>query len=106
MPFFLADRAWMHGYRGPVKRTRVIVSGHVQGVGFRWICAQEAAARGIRGYVRNLPDGRVEAAFEGDDEAVDGMVEWARGGPQWASVESLDAADEPPEGDAEFRIRR
>lgn len=88
-----------------MRRARILVSGHVQGVGFRWICGQEARARGISGYVRNLSDGRVEAAFEGDDEAVEGMLEWARHGPTWARVDSVDVTDERPTGQPGFEIR-
>ncbi len=83
----------------------MLVAGQVQGVGFRWICAQEARARGIRGFVRNLPDGRVEAAFEGPETDVEGMVEWARHGPTSARVEAVDVADEPPMGESSFQIR-
>jgi acylphosphatase len=88
-----------------VKRVHVFVAGRVQGVGFRWICEQEAKARAIAGFVRNLPDGRVEAAFEGEDDAVDGMLDWCRGGPQWADVDAIEATEEPPAGDARFEIR-
>jgi acylphosphatase len=88
------------------KRVHVIVSGDVQGVGFRWYCRQEAVGRGLGGFVRNLPDGRVEAAFEGDPEAVDEMVEWCRRGPRWATVDQADVHEEAPTGDAEFSIER
>jgi acylphosphatase len=88
-----------------MRRVRVIISGTVQGVGFRWICAQEARDRGIRGFVRNLPDGRVEAAFEGPDGAVGGMLEWASHGPEWARVESIETHEEPPRDDQDFEIR-
>ncbi len=62
--------------------------------------------RRVTGFVRNLPDGRLEAAFEGDPEAVDAMVRWCRTGPGGARVESVEVAAEEPEGDAEFRITR
>ena len=88
-----------------MKRTRIVVSGRVQGVGFRWICAQEANERGVVGFVRNLPDGRVEAAFEGEDDAVDGMVRWAQDGPRWASVDAVETTDEEPVGEERFEIR-
>jgi len=88
------------------KRVRVLVSGEVQGVGFRWYCREQAMGRRVTGFVRNLPDGRVEAAFEGDPEAVDAMVRWCRAGPHGARVESVEVAAEEPEGDAEFRIAR
>jgi acylphosphatase len=87
------------------RRVRVIASGRVQGVGFRWICAQEAGARGLAGFVRNLPDGRVEAAFEGDEASVQAMVEWSQEGPQWARVERLEVTEETPRGDPRFEIR-
>ena len=92
-------------YPALVKRVRILVSGEVQGVGFRWICAQEAKVRGVSGFVRNLPDGRVEAAFEGSDEAVDGMVRWAHDGPSWARVSAVQVEDEPPDGEPGFEIR-
>jgi acylphosphatase len=86
------------------KRVHVLVSGRVQGVFFRAQCADRARAARLGGVVRNLPDGRVEAAFEGEDAAVDAMVEWCRHGPGWARVEAVDATEEPPEGEREFRI--
>lgn len=82
-----------------------MVTGRVQGVGFRWICAQEAKAHGVAGFVRNLPDGRVEAAFEGPPEAVQAMLEWAGHGPSYAHVSGVESADEPPEGLTGFEIR-
>jgi acylphosphatase len=88
------------------KRVRVLVSGDVQGVGFRWYCHERAVAAGVAGFVRNLPDGRVEAAFEGDDGAVEAMVAWCRSGPRWAHVEGLDVREEPPSGQDGFAITR
>ena len=86
------------------KRVRVILSGGVQGVGFRWYTREEAMGRGVAGSVRNLPDGRVEAVFEGEAKAVDAMVEWCRSGPTWARVDSIQAQEEPPRGESGFRI--
>lgn len=88
-----------------MKRVRVLIAGRVQGVGFRWICAQEAKAHGVAGFVRNLPDGRVEAAFEGPPEAVQAMVDWAAHGPSYAHVISVEPTEEPPENLAGFEIR-
>ena len=85
---------------------RVLVSGDVQGVGFRWYCREEAVGAGVGGYVRNLSDGRVEAAFEGDPAAVDRMVEWCRTGPAWASVTAVEVREEAPIGEGEFAITR
>jgi acylphosphatase len=87
-----------------MKRVRVVVSGRVQAVGFRWACREEARRRGLAGFVRNLPGGRVEAAFEGEDEDVDALVEWCRNGPSWASVTSLEATAEPVTGERRFAI--
>jgi acylphosphatase len=78
-------------------RTRVIVSGLVQGVFYRDTCRRMAAVQGVSGWVRNLVDGRVEAVFEGPPEAVERMVAWARRGPSRASVETIERYDEAPE---------
>jgi acylphosphatase len=88
-----------------VIRRRVLVSGEVQGVGFRENCRRQATAHGVAGWVRNRIDGRVEAAFEGDPAAVEAMVAWCRHGPRWAQVTDLQVSDEPPEGDTGFRVR-
>jgi acylphosphatase len=86
-------------------RRRILVSGRVQGVGYRDTCRRVATERGVTGWVRNLGDGRVEAVFEGTVEQVDGMVEWARGGPRMAAVADLAVQTEPAEGLAEFVVR-
>jgi acylphosphatase len=88
-----------------MKRVRVLVSGRVQGVFYRATCAARARELGVRGWVRNLPDGRVEAAFEGEDAAVDAMVAWCREGPTYARVEHVEVIPEEPLGEAGFRIR-
>jgi acylphosphatase len=88
------------------KRVHLFVAGDVQGVGFRWYCRDEALERGVGGFVRNLPDGRVEAAFEGDPAAVDALVEWCRSGPRSATVTSMDVQEEDPVGETEFGITR
>ena len=62
--------------------------------------------RGVAGAVRNLPDGRVEAEFEGDPAAVDAMVDWCRKGSKWARVDDVEVRDEDPRGDGTFRIER
>jgi acylphosphatase len=86
-------------------RKRVIVSGRVQGVFFRDTCRRIAGQQGVSGWVRNLPDGRVEAVFEGDPESVERMVRWARRGPSHARVTAVAVQDEPAEGLAAFEIR-
>lgn len=87
-----------------VKRVRVVVSGRVQGVFYRATCETRARALGLGGFVRNLPDGRVEAAFEGPDADVDAMVAWCRHGPDFARVDAVEVIDEPPVGDVGFRV--
>jgi acylphosphatase len=87
------------------RRVRVLVSGRVQGVFFRAETARLARAKGLGGFVRNLPDGRVEAAFEGEPDAVDELVRWCHEGPRWAEVDNVEATEEPPAGDHEFRVR-
>jgi acylphosphatase len=86
-------------------RRRVIVHGRVQGVFFRDTARRMSQSRGLGGWVRNTPDGTVEAVFEGDPEAVESMVRWCREGPRGAVVERLEVVDEEPEGLTEFRIR-
>jgi acylphosphatase len=85
-------------------RKRVIVHGQVQGVFFRDTTRRMAQSRGVSGWIRNNPDGSVEAAFEGSGDAVDAMVQFAREGPRGASVERVDVAEEEPEGLTDFRV--
>jgi acylphosphatase len=77
----------------------------VQGVFFRQDTARRARSRGVAGWVRNLPDGRVEAVFEGPRPAVESMVAWAHEGPRSAVVEAVDVAWEEPAGEQGFRVR-
>jgi acylphosphatase len=88
-----------------VIRKRVVVHGRVQGVFFRDTARRMAQSRGVAGWVRNTPDGTVEAVFEGDHEAVESMVRWSRQGPRGAAVERVEVTEEEPEGLVEFRIR-
>lgn len=81
------------------------VSGLVQGVGFRAGCARLAVASGVAGWARNLPDGRVEAVFEGDQDAVARLVERCRTGPAYARVGTVEVVDEPPAGAFGFRVQ-
>ena len=89
---------------GEVIRRRVVVSGSVPGVGFRWSCAEAARRRGLGGWVRNRRDGRVEAVFEGPAGAVAAMVDWCRTGPRAARVDALEVSEEEPEGVSAFRV--
>ncbi len=88
-----------------MKRVRVIVSGLVQGVFFRAHARDEAERRGLGGWVRNLPDGRVEVAIEGEDKSVDEMIEWCRTGPPSARVSGIEVFAEKPTGEVGFTIR-
>jgi acylphosphatase len=85
-------------------RRRVRVWGSVQGVFFRATCAREASQRGVAGWVHNLPDGSVEAVFEGEAPAVEAMTAWCRRGPDGARVDGVESSDEPPESLVGFRI--
>ena len=89
-----------------VMRIRVLISGQVQGVGFRQATAQCAMQLGLNGWVQNLPDGRVEAVFEGDRASVEHMVQWCQHGPPTATVAAVEAIVEVPQGLEEFRLRR
>jgi acylphosphatase len=82
---------------------RVIVSGRVQGVGFRYATMTRARSRGVSGHVRNLPDGAVEAVFEGAPEAVDALVAWCKRGPTGARVDDVKVELETPTGETGFR---
>lgn len=86
-------------------RARVLVSGKVQGVFYRDTTKKEADRRGVRGWVRNLRDGRVEAAFEGEAEKVDEMVAWCRVGSPLSRPTFVERIDEPEERIAGFEIR-
>ncbi|GIF04718.1 acylphosphatase [Actinoplanes siamensis] len=86
-------------------RTRVLISGTVQGVFFRDSCRRVAVQRGVSGWVRNLPDGRVEAVFEGPEDAVAQLVSWSRSGPPRATVTAVETLEESPETLTTFTIR-
>jgi acylphosphatase len=88
-----------------VIRYRVVVSGRVQGVYFRDTCRRVARDNGVNGWVRNLPDGTVEAVFEGQPDAVGRLVDWARRGPRLAVVHEVAVQAEQPEGLGDFLIR-
>lgn len=89
-----------------MKRVRVLISGKVQGVFFRAYTEEEANRLGVKGWVRNLPDGRVEAVFEGEDEAVDKMIAWCHRGSPHSKVTQVEVIEEPYTGEfKDFRIR-
>jgi acylphosphatase len=85
-------------------RVRVFVEGHVQGVNFRYGACREATRLGVNGWARNLPDGRVEAVFEGPRKAVDEMLDWTRHGPECARVTGLAIYAEEPQEERGFGV--
>jgi acylphosphatase len=84
---------------------RVVVDGHVQGVFFRDACAREARRLGVAGWVKNRGDGRVEAWFEGNAQAVENLLTWCRQGPPHASVAGVEVTTDSPAGLEGFRIQ-
>jgi acylphosphatase len=87
-------------------RVSVIVHGRVQGVAFRHHTVRRALELGVTGWVRNLADGSVEGLFEGEESAVNALVDWCRQGPPAALVERVDICKEPYIGEfADFSIK-
>jgi acylphosphatase len=86
-------------------RLRVIVSGRVQGVFFRHSACEVAAEHGVGGWVRNRPDGTVEAVVEGEPLAVAAVVHFLRQGPPRARVDDVEVHEETAEGLSEFLVR-
>ncbi len=86
-------------------RKRVLISGQVQGVFFRDSYRRLALKHGVTGWVRNLPDGRVEAVLEGPPDGVHRLVDWAHQGPSSATVTSVSVREERPEGLGAFVIK-
>jgi len=87
-------------------RRRVLVQGRVQGVFFRGATERRARALGVAGWVRNRPDGSVEAVFEGARHAVEAALAFCREGPPGAHVDRVDVSVEAPEGLGGFDVRR
>ncbi|MDI6852202.1 MAG: acylphosphatase [Deltaproteobacteria bacterium] len=86
-------------------RAQVLISGRVQGVFFRAHTRDQARARGLKGWVKNLPDGRVAAVFEGKRSAIEDMIGWCHKGPPYASVDEVLVNWQPYQGDLDdFRI--
>ncbi|MBZ2198603.1 acylphosphatase [Occultella gossypii] len=82
-----------------------VVHGRVQGVGFRYRCVRAATAAGVTGWVRNRPDGSVEAHVEGPADAVEQVLAWARVGPEQAHVDSVEVDEVAPAGHRDFTVR-
>ncbi|MGB1586781.1 MAG: acylphosphatase [Thermoplasmatota archaeon] len=90
-----------------MKRAHVFVSGIVQGVYFRESTKLEALEQGVRGWVRNLDDGRVEAVFEGPPAAVERMIAWCHMGSRDAKVTDVQGQELPPQNEPTgFRVLR
>ncbi len=85
---------------------RFLIGGRVQGVGFRYFTQAAAARDGLHGWVRNLPDGRVEASAEGEAEALERFERAVRHGPPGARVEAVEVEDMVPTGrETGFSVR-
>jgi acylphosphatase len=93
----------MAGESGPL-RLHLVITGYVQGVSFRYSAQRQARSLDLDGWVRNAPDGSVEAAVEGEPEAVRSFVAWAHSGPSGAAVDSVETEEEVPRGERGFRI--
>jgi acylphosphatase len=87
-------------------RVNVIISGRVQGVWFRASTKEKADQLGITGWVRNTPDGHVEAVFEGDEKILQEMLDWCHHGPQYAKVKNVKITEQPAKNDfRDFSIK-
>ena len=87
-----------------MERKRVVVHGFVQGVGFRYAVERAARQRGVAGWVRNRPDGTVEAVFEGAADDVAALVRYCEEGPRGAQVSRVETVAESVEGLDGFRV--
>lgn len=87
-------------------RAHVFVSGRVQGVGYRYFTMRQAQRLGVNGWVRNLPDGRVEAVFEGSRKVVEDIINWCYEGPTAAVVKDVAVEYEEPEQLRGFETKR
>jgi acylphosphatase len=84
-------------------RRHVVVHGQVQGVYFRDSVRRLARELGVSGWIRNRPDGAVEAALEGTPDAVERIIEWSHQGPLGARVDQVEVYEEQPSGETGFR---
>jgi acylphosphatase len=86
------------------RRVHVLVTGRVQGVFYRATCIDRARTLRLGGWIRNLPDGRVEAAFEGAPDDVAAILAWCRRGPPRSRVDAIAVDEEPAVGEEAFRV--
>ena len=92
--------------KGVKVRAHVFINGNVQGVFFRSQTQRKAESLDVKGWVRNLPDGRVEAVFEGEEEAVNAMIKFCEHGPRGAYITKVDVKREEFAGEfRDFKIR-
>jgi acylphosphatase len=89
-----------------MKAIHLLISGRVQGVNYRKSTQEEAIRLGVMGWVRNLPDGRVEAHVEGKPELVDQLINWCRHGPPDAMVSAVEELSAVWQGFSTFDVRR
>lgn len=89
---------------GPNRACQVLVTGRVQGVGFRWHAREQASRLGLAGWTRNLADGRVELHLEGREPALRAMLDWLARGPSAAQVHAVRERELPPQGLTGFEI--
>lgn len=87
-------------------RAHVFIAGRVQGVGYRYFTRDEAVRLGVNGWVRNVPDGRVEAVFEGSRNTVETLIRWCHKGSTAARVKDVVVEYEEPQGLLGFKIER
>ena len=85
-------------------RVRLLVRGRVQGVGYRWFARDAAAGMGVAGWVRNLPDGRVEIEAESAPESVESFIRELQTGLPFARVDEVQRSDIEPKGEKSFEI--
>ena len=83
----------------------VFIRGRVQGVGFRFATREQASDLGLRGWVRNLSDGRVEARFSGPRDRLERLLDWCNDGPPLARVDDVEAHFGDADDDSGVRIR-
>ncbi len=88
------------------KTVHVYIKGKVQGVFFRANTKEQAEKLNVQGWVRNMRDGRVEALFEGDPDAVDAMISWCHNGPELSFVEEVTVQQISSSGCSDFKIKR
>jgi acylphosphatase len=88
-----------------IVQKHIFISGRVQGVGFRAFTRKEASTRGIRGWVKNLADGRVEIKIEGEREKIKDMIRRIKEGPSFARVDDIEVIDEEIENFDRFEVR-